>query len=822
MWADVRYALRSLRKAPAFTAVAVLTLGLGIGANTAIFSVVDGVLLRPAPFADIDRLMMVWETDRKSGTTREPASVPDYLDFRDRTTQFAELAAFAGTEVNLTPDDGDPARLSALFVTREFFGAVGLVPLAGRGFTEEEDRPGGPAVVVIGEDLWERLFSRDPAVLGRTLRLNDVSTTIVGVMPQGSDFGMLQVLKAAAYSRGFADRGGRVQVDAWTPLGANTPLPRTTHPIFVLGRLAPGASAETAQQEMAAVAADLEATYGENDARGANIEPLGQVIFGPVRPALLVLLGAVAFVLLVACANVANLLLVRAGARAREVTVRTALGAGMSRLARQFMVEGAVLTLAGAAAGVGLAGVGLDLLLALAPADIPRGAEIGLDARVLAVTLSVSVVIGLAFGLLPTLQARRLNLQAALQGESRGASAGREHRRFRSGLVVIELALAVMLMIGAGLLIKSLWRLQQVDPGFNAGGVLKAEYQLPASRYPRDFSRWPDWPEVRQFNTDLRERVGALPGVEAVTIAGSHPLDAGYTSSIRVVGREAEAGDWPEPSVRMVAAGYFETLGVPLVGGRRFAEADDAGAPRVIMINQAARRQFFASQDPLGQQINLWGSNRTVVGIAGDERIHGLAAAPPPAVYLPLAQVPSAAGVHSVLVRVNAEPAPMAPALRRVIQAMDPGMPLVGVEALEQTLSNSVAQRRFTMLVLGAFAAVALLLAAIGVHGVLSYTVAQRTREIGIRMALGADLADVRRLVLGQGAVLAGSGVLLGLLGAIAVRRVIATLLYGVGAGDPGTFAGVVLALGSIALLAIYLPARRAARVDPMVALREE
>jgi putative ABC transport system permease protein len=820
---DLRYAIRSLRNAPGFTAVVVLTLGLGIGANTAIFSVVDGVLLRPAPFAGIERLMMVWETDRKSGTTREPASVPDYLDFKQRATRLSELAAFGGTEVNLTPDDGEPARLAGLAVTHEFFRLTGLAPLVGRGFTEEEDRPGGPAAVVIGEDLWERVFSRDPAIIGRAVRLNDVPRTITGVLPHGSDFGMLQVLKAAAYSRGFADRGGRVQVDVWLPLRPNPATnPRDNHPIFVLGRLAPGATPMTAQDEMAAVMSDLEAAYPENDARGANVEPLSEVVFGPVRPALLVLLGAVAFVLLVACANVANLLLVRGTARAREVTVRTALGAGLGRLARQFVVEGLALTALGTALGVGLAVLGLDLLLALAPADVPRVASVGLDARVLGATLALTVVVGLAFGVLPTLQARRMNLQSSLQGESRGASAGKEHRRFRAGLVVTELALAVMLMIGAGLLIKSLWRLQQVDPGFRAAGVLKAEYQLPASRYPRNFSKWPDWPEMRRFNDAVLERVAALPGVEGVTIAGSHPLDAGFTSSIRVVGREAEAADWPEPSVRMVAAGYFETLGVPVVTGRSFSRSDDLAAPPVAVINEAARQRFFERQEPLGQQINLWGANRTVVGVAGNERIHGLAAGTPPAVYLPLSQVLSAAGSYSVLARAAGDPASLAGAVRRVVSELDPVLPLFGVEPLEQTLSNSVGQRRFTMLVLGAFAAVALLLAAVGVHGVLSYTVSQRTREIGIRMALGADLATVQRLVLSHGVRLAAGGVMLGVLGATAVRRVMTTLLYGVGAGDPMTFAVVAVFLGGVALVAAYLPARRAARVNPVEALRYE
>jgi len=820
---DLRFALRSLRKSPAFTAAAVLTLALGIGANTATFSVVDGVLLRPAPFEDVGRLMMVWETDRKSGTTHEPSSVLDYLDFQQRVTRFVDLAAFAATEMNLTPDDGEPSRLAALTVSRNFFRSVGLTPLVGRGFTEDEDRQGGPPVVLIGEELWERAFARDPGIVGRAVRLNETPRTVVGVLPAGADFGILQMLKAADYSRGFADRGDRTDVEVWIPAGAQLVLPfREAHTIFVVGRLSPGASREQAQQEMTTIAADLEATYPENDARGVNVEPVSQVVFGPVKPALMVLLGAVALVLLVACANVANLLLVRGAARAREVTVRTALGAGLRRLGRQFLVEGAVLTLAGAALGVALAIVGLDVLLALAPVDIPRVASVSIDLRVLGATLGVSAMVGLAFGILPTLQARRLNLQASLQGESRGASAGREQRRLRGGLVVTELALAVMLMIGAGLLIKSLWRLQQVDPGFTSRGVLKAQYQLPASRYPRDFSKWPNFPEMRRFNDDLLRRVSALPGVDAAAIAGSHPLDAGYTSSIRVVGREAEAGDWPEPSIRLVTARYFETLGVPVVAGRAFTQSDDLAGALVIAVNEAARRRYFATQEPLGQQINLWGASRRVVGVVGDERIHGLAEATPPAVYLPLAQVPTTAGSHSLLVRAAGDAASLAPAVRRIVREMDPALPLFGVEPLARTVSNSVAQRRFTMLVLGAFAAVALLLAAVGVHGVLSYTVAQRTREIGIRMALGADFRQVRRLVLGQGAVMVAGGLLLGLLGALAASGVLSTLLYGVGTGDPGTFAGVTLVLGIVALVATYLPALRAARVDPVVALRYE
>jgi predicted permease len=433
----------------------------------------------------------------------------------------------------------------------------------------------------------------------------------------------------------------------------------------------------------------------------------------------------------------------------------------------------------------------------------------------------MTICVGLLFGLLPTLQARRENIQASLQGESgRGASASRQHRRLRSALVVSELTLAVMLMVGAGLLIKSLGRLQQVDPGFRSEGILKAEYELPATRYPRNFANWPKWVEVQRFTDELRRRVAALPGVEAVTIAANHPLDAGFTSSIMVVGREAEASDWPEPSIRAIDRGYLRALRVGLVSGRNFDASDVADAPLVVLINEAAGRRFFGERNPLGARIRLWGAERSVVGVVGDERIHGLALATPPAIYLPTSQAPATGG--SLLARWQGDPVTLAPAVRAIVRAIDPALPLFGVEPLSETLSHSVGQRRFTMLVLGVFAAVALLLAIVGVHGVLSYTVAQRTREIGIRMALGADRSDVRGLVVMQAARLAAWGLTLGLLGALAVSRALSTLLYGVGATDPATFAEVALVLGAVALVASYLPAHRATRVSPVEALREE
>jgi predicted permease len=820
--ADLRYAARALRANPGFTAAAVLTLALGIGATTTIFSVVDGVLLRPAPFSDLDRLVMVWETDRNSGTTREPASIPDFADFHERARQLDRMAAVVAGEVSLAPEAGDPARLAALAGTYEFLPTLGAAPFLGRSFTEDEDRPGAPRVAMISQELWTQLFAGDPAALGRTIRINDVPHAVVGVLPRSADFGMLQILRSADYGRSFAERGGRTRVDIWLPLRADpTTTSRDNHPILVVGRLAAGSSPALAQQELGAIAAELEQAYPSNDGRGAHVEPMRDVIFGSSRPALLVLLASVALVLLVACANVANLLLARGTTRTREVTVRTALGAGTGRLARQFLVEGGVLTFLGAALGVLFAFVGVDLLVALAPATLPRVDTVVIDARVLVATLAVTAVVTLVFGLVPTLQTRRFSLQPVLQDTAgRGGSAGRGQQRARSALVVAELALTAMLMIGAGLLIRSLWQLSRVDPGFAAAGVLKGEFQLPASRYPQSFDNWPRWTEVQRFTTALRQRAAALPGVEVATLAGNHPLEAGFTSSITVVGRQSEAGDWPEPAIRRVDAGYFTTLRVPVLAGRAFTEADDVEAAPVVIINRAAERRYFGAQPPLGQRISLWGMERTVIGIVGDERMHGLTEDVPPAVYLPVAQAPATSG--SLLVRVEGDPAGLAGAIRAIARELDPALPLFGVEPLADTVAGSLAQRRFTMLVLGGFAAVALILAMVGVHGVLSYTVAQRTREIGIRVALGADAGAVRALIVGQGAGLAAAGLALGLLGALAGSRWLAALLYGVRPVDPVTFGGVTLALGAIALAATWLPARRAARIAPGDALRQE
>ena len=823
MLTDVRYAIRSFLRTPALAAVIIVTLALGIGANTAIFSVVDAVLLRPAPLQHIDRLAMVWETDRNTGTSREPASLPDYLDFKARSRTFAGLSAIVAGEVNLTPERGDPVRLPMLSVTADALPMLGLQPLVGRTFTPDEDRAGGPAVVLISEALWERSFGRRESAVGATLRLDDRPNVIVGVMPAGSDFGVLQILSSAAYSRGFADRGMKTDVDIWAPLqGDVQQLPRSTHPLFVLGRLAPGATVAAAESEVAGIAVDLEHAYPENAARGVHVEPLETVVFGPVRPALLILLGAVGLVLLVACVNVANLLVARASSHAQEAAVRSALGATPARIARQALAETLLLTLTAAVGGIGLAYVGVRLLVAIAPPDVPRLSLAAINVPVLATTLGVAVVVAVAFGLLPTFASRRINLQSSLTDGSGRTSAGPGRARLRNVLVVAELALAVVLVCGAALLIRSFWTLQRVNPGFQTDAVLKAEYQLPAARYPVDFRVWPDFKEQHAFNAALLARASVLPGVLSAAIAGNHPLDPGFTNSFTVVGREAESRSWPEISIRRVSPSYFSTVSLALVRGRVFRDSDNTTAAPVALINVAAARRFFPDREAVGARIRFWGASRMIVGVVADEKFHGLTEAPPLAAYTPLAQTPSANGAGVLLVRTSGDPATFGTAVTAAVHDVDRGLAVFGVEPIQVTLSRSIGQRRFTMLLLGLFAAVALLLAAIGIHGVLSYGVSQRRREIGIRMALGARASDLVGLVMREGLGLAGAGLTLGLAGAFGLTRFLGSQLFGVAPTDLATFAAVTTLLAVVALAATIAPAHRAASVDPLVTLRSE
>ncbi len=823
MLSDLRFAVRSLLKAPLFTIVVIATIALGIAANTAIFSVVHAVLLAPPPFSEPERLAVVWETDRNTGTTREPGSWPDFQDIQRQSRTMAAMGGFIADEMNLSPGQGDPRRVPVLHASHELIPLLGIKPIAGRVFTPAEDAKSGPAVALISDALWQREFRRDPGAIGRTLRLDDTPWTIVGVMPPEADFGILQVLTSAAYGRAFADRGERAQVDIWLPLqGDAAQLPRSTHPLLMIGRLAPAATIGAAQAEIGAIAADLEKSFPDNAARGTNVESLTRVIFGPVRPALYVLLATVALVLIVACVNVANLLLARGDTRAHEVAVRRALGAGGATLLRLFVTESAVLTATASAIGVGLAFLGVRAIVALAPADVPRLDAAAVDPAVLAVTAGVSIVVAFLFGIIPSIHLERFSTQDPLKDATVRASASRGSGRLQQSLVVAELALALLLVCSAGLLIKSFWRLQAVDPGFQSHGVLKAEFQLPPARYPVDFRRWPDFREQHAFDRALLARAEALPGVESAAIAGNHPLDPGFTNSFAVVGREAESRTWPEISVRRVTSGYFRTVGLALVRGRLIEPGDTTTSAPVILLNETAAQRFFGKTDPLGHQIRFWGTSRTIVGVVANERFHGLVESAPIAAYTPLSQTPSANGAGVLLVRTSGDPSGLAGSVRSTIRAVDPGLAVFGLEPLDVTLSRSVSQRRFIMMLLGAFAATGLLLAGIGIHGMLSYRVARRRQEIGIRMALGAGPGTVLRLVLRDGAVLTLSGLVLGLGAAFAFTRVLRTLLFGVTATDPLTFVSVAVFFVVVATAATVVPARWASRVDPLTVLRSE
>ena len=814
---DVRHALRLVGRNPQFTLAVVLTLGLGVGANVAIFSVVDAVLLRAWPFADADRLVVVWETDRASGTEHEPASWPDIADMRERARSLegvGAVSALEGTRV----DGGEPERVSMLGVTPDVPDLLGVTPLLGRTFRAGEGGTAGVARVLLSENYWRTRFAARADVIGRALQINGLTMEIVGVVPHNADLGIAQMHARADYSSPLSG-----PVDVWVAQEPTADAyPRQTHPFLAIGRLRDGVAVGEAQRELATIMSDLEAAYPENRARGVNVEAYEDVTLGPVRRALVIMLAGVGLVLLIACVNVSSLLLARTTARAREVAVRRALGASAGRVRRQFMAESAVLTLLGTAAGIVIANVALRALVALAPADIPRLADATVDMRVLMVALLVAAVVTTLFGLAPLIELRAPQLQSTLRSEpGRGATATRDHRRVRGALVIAQVALAVLLVIAAGLLVRSFRALTAVDPGFRTAGVLQAEYQLgPAARYPTDFTRWPDLREINDFHRTLLERVRALPGVTAAALTARGPLDPGFTNSFAILGREAESADFPEIRTRFISPGYLETLDIPLIAGRDLRTTDIVGTEPVGVINQAAAARYFAGTDPLDQRLLFWGVQWRIVGVIGDERFNGLDADAEPAIYVPLAQAPFPSVV--LLARSPGDPSNLVPAIRSVLRDLDSGIPLANAQLLEQELGDSVARPRFLAALLGTFALLATALALIGMHGVLSYNVAQRTPELGIRLALGATRTQVIGLVLRDGMSLAAAGTIIGLVAGAIATRTMAALLFGISAHDAVTFAAVTVGIAMLALVASLIPARRAARAQPMSALRAE
>jgi predicted permease len=798
---DVRLAARGMARSPAFTAVVVLTLAVGIGASTSVFSVVEGVLLRPLPFADPDRLVAVWENDRATGTTRENASPSDYYDFVARARGFEGLAQYSLTTRVLTRPGSDPVRLNTAQVSRDLLEVLGIDLQVGRMFTAEEDLPGGPEVVILTDALWRAAYEADPGMVGRALSIDGTPLTVVGVLPRGV-------------------RYPTNETDIWVPIRL-TPATatRSNHWVSVVGRLAPATTLRAAQAEMTRIMAELEAEFpGDNANRGVFVERLSDVGRGDVRATLWVLFASVLTVLAIGCVNVINLLLARGAGRSREVAVHVALGASVGELRRRFCVEGALLTGAAGIMGLGLAVMGMEVLTATAPARLVQLGAPELNGVVLGFTVVVSALIGLGFGLLPAYQARRVDIQAELK-DGRTSQRRGARMRVRRALVSTQLALAVVLLVGATLLIRTLHHLQSVDPGFRSANVLRMDFSLPESRYPRDFSRWPDWHEVNGFNRGLIEAVESLPGARAAAVVTNHPLDRGFTNSFRIEG-QAYDPEQGEISTRLVTPGYFETVGLRVLEGRLPEPSDGAQDPHVIVLNRRAVERYFPQGGALGSRVGFWGALREVVGIVENERIYGLAEEAPPALYVNLLQSPPVATKITLMVRTEGPPLDMADPVRRTLLGLDRDLAVFNVSTMDDTLADASARERFASWVLGLFAGLALLLAVLGVHGVLAYLVAQRGHEVGVRMALGATRGSVVMGVIRQGAGMALPGVLAGVGGALAVSRIIRGLLVGVSPTEPGVYVAVGFGLFLVAVLASALPAYRAATLHPASTLR--
>jgi putative ABC transport system permease protein len=800
VWQDLRYGARMLFKNPGFTLVAGLTLSMGIGANVAIFSVVNAVLIQPLPFAEPDRLVWAWGNIRSGGDSIDVSPL-DYLDYRAQNTTFEQFAATFSipTYLNLT-GAGEPERLEGRAVTSNFFQALGVNAALGRTFLPENEKLGSERVVVLSQELWRRRFGGDPSIVGKTLTLNGNNYEVIGVAPPSFKF----------------PQGAQL----WAPMSFDAEpglRQRKAHFLRPIGRLKPGVTLAQAQADMDAVARRLEAQYPESNA-GWNLRlvPLRDPLVGNIRPTLQMLFGAVGFVLLIACVNVANLSLARAATRQREIAVRMALGAGRLRIARQMLSESMLLALTGGALGVILAGWGVDLIVAFIGDNIPPIAQVGVDRVALTFTLGVSLLTGLLFGLAPALMATWPQLSETLKDGGKGAGQSGLRNRTRSLLVVFETAIAVTLLIGAGLLVRSYIRLQHVNPGFDAANVLTTRMNLAYAKY--------DSPEkAAAFWEQLHERLAALPGVEAVGMITELPLSGQPNSAFFTVeGRPPVLpGQEFDANFRRVNQDYLRSMRIPRLRGRDFTEQEARQNAKVVLISESLASEVFPNEEPLGKRLRIPQYEPTsfeIVGVVGDIRHRGLDAAPYAAMYLPALST----GWINLTIRAAGDPMSLAAAVRRETRAIDPDQPIGAIRTMEQVLSESVSEPRYRTGLLGLFALVALILAGVGIYGVIAYTTAQRLREIAVRMALGAQSKDVLKLIIGQGIRLSLAGLLLGLGGALSLTRVMKTLLFGISATDPLTFAVIALLLMAVALLACWIPARRATRVDPLVTLRCE
>ncbi|MEN3332444.1 MAG: hypothetical protein V7641_1809 [Blastocatellia bacterium] len=828
---DMRYGLRMLRKRPGFTFVAVITLALGIGANTAIFSVVDAVLLRPLPYPQAERLVFLWSTMIGQGVPTSGSAMPDYREWRDHSDTLEGLGGFYYGDFNLSSTGSEPERVQGAYITSNLFEVMKVSPSLGRLFTPEEDQYGRHRVVLLSHGLWQRRFGGDPGVIGREIKIGGEGFTVAGVMPKGLPF-----------------FDNLPEVELWRPIAfasGDSFDTRNNHFVNLVGRLKPGVTTQQAQEEMSAIAHQIEEAYPENQGIGALVVPVQQQLTGDSQTALWVLLGAVAFVLLVACVNVANLMLARAAARERELAIRASLGASRARIVRQMVIECLPFSLAGAGLGILLALWGIDLLSALLPSSLPRYNQISVNGRVLVFTLAVALFTVLLAGLLPALQTVKADVQAALNEGGRGGGSGSRQGRLRRLLVVAEVGLALVLLIGAGLMVRSFIKLRQVDIGFSARNVLTLRISLPDAKYPVPVNaNDPRKPAGLAFYDQLLARVEALPGVKAVTAGTILPLGAGggWGKLLSIEGRPAPPSLDQVPVVRfaLISSDYFRTFGIRVRQGRAFTAQDNEDSQPVAIINETLARRFFADQDPIGKTIwmgppdNLLppealrpenrSFRRLIVGVVADVKGGSLNLPTPSYVYAPLHQYRREGYANALMLAVQTEgqPEALAGAIREQVHALDAEQPVSNVRNISELVDRALSAAKFSLLLLGLFAGVALVLASVGIYGVMSYAVTQRTHEIGVRMALGARPGDVLRMVIKQGMLLAATGVAVGIAGAWALTRLMASLLYGTSATDPLTFALIALLLSGVALVACWIPARRATKVDPMVALRYE
>ena len=796
---DLRYAARMLRRNPAFAAAVVLTLALGIGANTAMFSVYDAVLLKPLPYKDPERIVTLWEEHQGRPGSVAPAN---FADWRAQTRSFSEMAAVSFPNFILT-GYGEPVRLTGISASPSLFRVLGVRMWLGRDFLNEEERPGKEFVTILSYSAWQRWLGGKPDVLGKSFVLNDIGYTIVGVLPP--DFELIT-------------NPSRNQPDVWVPLALNLEkLQRGTHPYRVFARIKPGVSAEQAQADLDVVGANLANLYPhDNKDKGIAAVPLAEHATEKVRPALTTLLAGVGLLLLIACANVANLLLSRAAARQKEMAVRLALGASRGRLGQQLLTESVLLSFLGGVAGLILAYCAIRVFGAHLPVDLPRLSGLTIDLRVLAFTVLISLATGILFGMAPLFQTRRDNANETLQQHARVL--GGIQAKLRSGLVIAQISIALVLLTGSALTVRSFWNLLQVSPGFRTEHVLTARISLPASRYP-------SVQRIADFQRDLLESVRHVPGVESVGLTAYLPLsgaDNGWAFFIE--GRPPlPVGVYNVAKYRPVSPSYFETIGIPLIRGRTFTAADADSSPLVVIINESMARTYWGEQNPVGQRFRFGRPEmRTIVGVVGDVHHESLDADAKPEMYVPFTQIPNTERQPRVVVRTAVDPTAVVTGIRTALAGIDKGLPLDQIETMDQLVSASVGQPRFRTILLGAFSMLALIIASVGIYGVMNYLVSQRIQEFGIRMAIGATEGDVLRLVLRQASVLIAAGLIFGLLGSAMVARLITGLLYGVRALDPQTFVAVSLLLCAVALLASYIPAQRATRVDPMTALRYE